>query len=393
MAHLLPANILIYAHRKYILISKAEKLIPKVRSASLSISQNRSIPESLIDELVGNDMFRLLLPKRFNGQQLDLLEYLEIIQGFAQADGSTGWCLNQNNVLSTFAGVMPKPLADEIWSDKRSILANGPPVWFEIKKSKGGYKLSGEWRLSSGFSHANWLLALVSENDTAQTLPSTKTAQYMVIPKSQIEPIYDWNVNGLRGTGSNSFKADNLFVPENRTFKDSDAGKVTEAFNGINRSILFASGFAFVALGIARASLDETFKIARKKRPQGKSLLRDQELIQNQIGQAEAIWRSSKALLVESITDLIESAETDRGPAVDDRIAVRLASTHAIRSAAHVVDSTYDICGSHAVYNSNPIHIRFQDIHALTQQIQGRVEHYSTAGQHLLGIKTESPFF
>ena len=124
MAHLLPANILIYAERKYILISKAEKLIPKVRSASLSISQNRSIPESLIDELAGNDMFRLLLPKRFNGQQLDLLEYLEIIQGFAQADGSTGWCLNQNNVLSTFAGVMPKPLADEIWSDKRSILAN-----------------------------------------------------------------------------------------------------------------------------------------------------------------------------------------------------------------------------------------------------------------------------
>ena len=78
---------------------------------------------------------------------------------------------------------------------------------------------------------------------------------------------------------------------------------------------------------------------------------------------------------------------------MDDRIAVRLASTNAIRSAANVVDTTYDICGSHAVYNSNPIHIRFQDIHALTQQIQGRVEHYSTAGQHLLGIKTESPFF
>ena len=393
MAHILPSNILIYAQWKYTLISKAEKLIPKVKSASLTISQDRSIPESLIDELVDNDMFRLLLPKRFKGQQLDLLEYVEIIQGFAQADGSTAWCLNQNNVLSTFAGVMPTSLADEIWSDKRSILANGPPVWFELKKSKGGYKLSGEWRLSSGFSHANWLLALVSENDTAQTLQSSATAQYMVIPKSQIEPIYDWNVNGLRGTGSNSFKADNLFVPEERAFKDSEAGKVTEAFNGINRSILFASGFAFVALGIARASLDETFKIARKKRPQGKTLLRDQELIQNQIGQAEAIWRSSKALLVANISDLIESAKTEGGPDVDDRIAVRLASTHAIRSSAQIVDTTYNICGSHAVYNSNPIHTRFQDIHAITQQIQGRLEHYSTVGQHLMGIKTESPFF
>jgi alkylation response protein AidB-like acyl-CoA dehydrogenase len=215
----------------------------------------------------------------------------------------------------------------------------------------------------------------------------------MVIPKSQIEPIYDWNVNGLRGTGSNSFKADNLFVPEERTFKDTDGGKVAETFNGINRSLLFASGFAFVALGIARASLDETFKIASKKRPQGKSLLRDQELIQNQIGQAEAIWRSSKALLVTSISDLIESAKTEGEPAIDDRIAVRLASTHAIRGSAQIVDTTYNICGSHAVYNSNPIHTRFQDIHAITQQVQGRLEHYSTAGQHLMGIKTESPFF
>lgn len=375
------------------MISKAEELIPMVKSASLTISQDRAIPESLIDALVGNDMFRLLLPKRFKGQQLDLLEYLEIIQSFAQADGSTAWCLNQNNVLSTFAGVMPKPLVDEIWSDKRSILANGPPVWFEFKKSEGGYKLSGEWRLSSGFSHSNWLLALVSENDTVQTLSSTASAQYMVIPKSQIEPIYDWNVNGLRGTGSNSFKADNLFVPEERAFKDTDGGKVAETFNGINRSLLFASGFAFVALGIARGSLDETFKIASKKRPQGKSLLRDQELIQNQIGQAEAIWRSSKALLVTSISGLIESAKAEGGPAIDDRIAVRLASTHAIRSSVQIVDTTYNICGSHAVYNSNPIHTRFQDIHAITQQIQGRLEHYSTAGQHLMGIKTESPFF
>ena len=146
-------------------------------------------------------------------------------------------------------------------------------------------------------------------------------------------------------------------------------------------------------MGIARASLDETFKIARKKRPQGKTLLRDQELFQNQIRLAEAIWRASKALLVANISDLIESAKTEGGPDVDDRIAVRLASTHAIRSSAQIVDTTYNICGSHAVYNSNPIHTRFQDIHAITLLIQGRLEHYSTVGQHLMGIKTESPFF
>jgi alkylation response protein AidB-like acyl-CoA dehydrogenase len=78
---------------------------------------------------------------------------------------------------------------------------------------------------------------------------------------------------------------------------------------------------------------------------------------------------------------------------MEDRIQLRLASTHAIRQAAEVVDTAYSICGATSIFEANPIQRKFQDAHAITQQIQGRWEHYETAGQFLLGLTPQSRFF
>ena len=78
----------------------------------------------------------------------------------------------------------------------------------------------------------------------------------------------------------------------------------------------------------------------------------------------------------------------------EERIRLRLAraSTDAIRRAAEVVDICYNLCGSSAIFASNPIQRRFQDIHVVTQHIQGRPTHYETAGQFFLGLEPEGSF-
>ncbi len=354
-----------------------------------SIAENKRLPEELVRDLIASGMFQLLLPKRMGGRQLDLPEYLSVIENIARADGSTAWCLNQNNVLTTFAGVMPKYLADEIWSKNNNILANGPPVSVHVVPAEGGYRLTGEWRLSSGFAHATWLLALIPGDNPLAEANIDINKQYMVIPKSQAEPVDDWHVGGLRGTGSNSFKVKNLFVPEDRAFIDKGKSSEKGSLQGISRELLFASGFASVALGISRASLDETIEITTQKTPQDQSLLRDQEFVQHQIGYAEALWKSAKSFAKESIADLLNNEKIGSRLPKDINIQVRLASTHAIRTSAMIVDIAYNLCGSHAVYESSPIHRRFQDIHAITQQIQGRMTHYVTAGKYFMGIEDE----
>ena len=76
----------------------------------------------------------------------------------------------------------------------------------------------------------------------------------------------------------------------------------------------------------------------------------------------------------------------------EKRIALRLASTHAIRMAAEVVDTSYNLCGSGAIFASNPIQRRFQDMHVITQHTQGSYGHYETAGQFALGLQPQGNF-
>ena len=76
----------------------------------------------------------------------------------------------------------------------------------------------------------------------------------------------------------------------------------------------------------------------------------------------------------------------------DERIQLRVAATHAIRTSAQVVDAAYTLCGASGIFQSNPIQRRFQDIHVITQHVQGHYVHYETAGQYLLGLEPQGVF-
>jgi alkylation response protein AidB-like acyl-CoA dehydrogenase len=148
-----------------------------------------------------------------------------------------------------------------------------------------------------------------------------------------------------------------------------------------------------VALGVARSGLDVAIDTALKKTPQEQALLRDQSLTQREIGLAEALLGSAHAFLTQTATALWRNACDHHSLTLESRIQLRLASTHAIRKAAEVVDIAYSICGASSIFESSPIHRKFQDAHAITQQIQGRMEHYETAGQFFLGLEPQGRFF
>jgi alkylation response protein AidB-like acyl-CoA dehydrogenase len=71
-------------------------------------------------------------------------------------------------------------------------------------------------------------------------------------------------------------------------------------------------------------------------------------------------------------------------------MVIRLASTFAIHQSLHVVDTAYHAAGSTAIFEENPFERRFRDIHTVSQQLQGRREHFQTVGQYLLGLEPGS---
>ena len=150
--------------------------------------------------------------------------------------------------------------------------------------------------------------------------------------------------------------------------------------------MLFASGDAAAALGMARTSLETFFELAGAKTPRAmQALLRDQSMIQVGVGQAEAHLRSGRAFLTEAVRE-IWAAATAGTVTLDHRATLRLATTHGIRLAAQVIDTVYNAAGVTAVYDENLLQRHFQDIHVITQHLQGRLAHYELVGRYWLGL-------
>ena len=373
-------------------ISVAEDIVPLIEQHASLINRERQLTEKVSGPMSDAGLFRLLIPKSRGGYEIDYLEFLKIVSIIAQADGSVAWCLNQNNVLSTLSAFMPDSLAEEIWAERRAVLSNGPPVNPNAVPVEDGYVLNGRWNFSSGSRHATWRVALTPVEGRKGPNGQSEMRN-MIVPADWVEMEDTWQVNGLRGTGSFSFLAHDLFVPERLTFIDGGLPEVEGPLYKMPKSLLFCSGFATTALGVARSGLDSVIGLSRAKTPQEQELLMKQPFTQREIGQAEAIWRSANAYLSDSAESAWHFAVTEGEIPVEDRINLRLSSTHAIREAVKVADIAYSLTGSSAIFEQTAIQRKSQDVRTISQQIQGRFSHYDTAGQYFLGMNPQGRLF
>ena len=368
-------------------LETAHDLADLVRTATNRIEAERRIPPDISNEIADRGFFRLLLPKSLGGAEMEHPDFLKIVRVFAEADASVAWCINQNNVFSTNAVRVSAETAREIWTVQRNVVTNGPPVsGTRADVVDGGYRLSGRWNFSSGIPHATWVAALAPVFHPGQEEPSeTRT---LLLPKKQVKMLDIWQVGGLRGTGSLSFEADDVFVPAAHSYPTTAKSSEPGPIYVLPATLMFCSGFATVALGTARAGLDAAIELSKSKTQHfQQAKMSDLSTTQRMVGQAEAIWNSARAFLNEASLAMWAGAKANHSLTMEERINVRLSSTHAIRQAAEVVDIAYALCGSSAIFAVNPIQRRFQDVHTITQQVQGRLTHYDTAGQFFLGLE------
>lgn len=360
-------------------LERAREIYPAIVKKGDDIDQQRELPEDLAQQLKELGIFRLLVPQSLGGEELDFPEYLDVVRLIAHADGSTGWCVNQGAVFATHAGRAPRVLAEEVWGNRHGVVGNGPPSGAKYRTVKGGFRLTGRWNFSSGCRHSNWLAAVAGGADGEPTL-------LHFIPRSELNLVDVWQVNGLRGTGSFSFEANEHMVPADRAMRLDTEPAEKGPLYVIPQGLLFACGFACVALGVARSAIDSVIELALTKKAQfARNTLAEDSVVQLNIGRAEGLWNGAKAMLYQSVHQVWNNVCDSGQILLDDRIRLRLAGTHAIRQAADVVDIVYNLSGSTAIFESTRIQRKFQDVHVITQQVQGREAHYQTVGKYLLG--------
>lgn len=363
-------------------VESAFEFAAKVADRVDEIDESRRIPADLAGEMADAGMFRLLIPESLGGVEIDHPSFVEIVRAFAEQDASVAWCVNQNNIFATDSARMQVETAREIWGPTRGIVTNGPPSRETVAMPvEGGYRLSGHWDFSSGSSHSTWLAARAPVEGKSGEPPM------FLIPKSDVKMVDTWQVNGLRGTASFSFDVSDLFIADTHVYMESDPPKTTSPIYAIPKIPLFAIGFGTISIALARACLDDATALARKKTQQAvASAMADRSTVHLQVGETEAVLRAADNYLRTSSAALWAEASDTGEVTTEARIEVRMASTYAIRQSAEVVDSAYEMFGAGAIFKSNLIQRRFQDMHTIAQQIQGRSTNFETAGRYFLGL-------
>jgi alkylation response protein AidB-like acyl-CoA dehydrogenase len=372
-------------------LARVRELAPSIAAAADAIERTRRIPEPLLSELHGSRLFRMLLPLSVGGDELDPVTYVRAVEAAASHDGSIGWCLSIANSIALIAPYLDIAIARRIFGPPRATCAWGPPNDCTAKAVPGGYRVTGQWSFASGCRHSSWMGAHgnVVEPDGSLRLNrfGRPTIRTWLLPTERAILLDTWDTIGLRGTASDSYRVDDLFVAEEFSSTREDPELRTEPgrLYAFPQQTLYSVGISAVALGLARGMLDAFIDLACQKTPRGMVRLADSGVVQAEVAKCEAKLGAARAYLLDTIGEIYETADSVAPIDIPARGRVRLAGTHAISTAVAVADYTYKAAGVDAIFPGSPFMRRFRDIHTVSQQIQSRDVHFETCGQILLG--------
>ena len=371
------------------LVERARALQPLIAGEADEIERSRRLTPNVTAALVENELYRALLPRTYGGHEVPLEIFMQMQEEIAKADASTAWCLGQCAVCAMTAAYLEPDAANEIFNTPPGILAWGA-INHEVKVVPGGYLANARWEFASGSRQASWLgshVRVIEPDGTPRKKkdgsPEIRTILFPITSAT----MYDvWDVIGLKGTGTDAYSVENLFIPGKFAALRDDPNAVIEKgpLYKLTTNAVFSMGFAATSLGVARATLDAATDLARSKIPQGLSAMRENNAVQGQIGRTEASLRAARAYLYSTATEVWRDLERGEPVTEAHRIAIRIAATWTIHQSAAVVDTAYHMSGATAVFAKNPFERRFRDMHAIAQQIQARDTHYEDAGKAIL---------
>src|SRR6202047_249537 len=270
------------------LTERAQALAPLIAREADEIERTRRLTPPVVSALIENALYRALLPQSIGGAEAPPEVFMQMLEEVAKADASTAWCLGQCSVCAMTAAYLDRDAAAEIFNAPPGILAWGA-IAHEVQAVPGGYRASARWDFASGSRQASWLGAHVRvvEADGSQRRkpdgsPERRTILFPVTSATMSDV---WDVIGLRGTGTDSYSVDNLFIPDKFAALRDEPAALRERgpLYKLSTNLTFGLGFAAVSLGVARATLDAAVDLARSKQPQGLKVMRENNAVQGVI--------------------------------------------------------------------------------------------------------------
>lgn len=384
-----------------------DDLLRKVGGVSAVLCDNapvseaqRCLADASVAALRDAGLFRLYTPRDLGGFEVDPVTAMIVFEELARIDGASGWNVQLSSaIVPAFAWFSDAAVSEIFKGGPDLIFAGtlGPPG--RAVPTEGGFRLSGRWSCVSGCQHCAWLIGpgIVMNGDQPVVRADGQLNELLFAFRARdVEIIDSWHTLGLRATGSHDVRADGVFVPHHRATEFGPLTKPARAFGGpLYRMTIWptTANLAATAVGIARASMDALVGLGRKTPAYTKHPLGERPMVHFEAARAEAALGAARAYLHASLRDGWESVIDGGGLDLQKKMAIQLATTHAIRTAADVTAIVHELAGMSAVRDGAGFHQRFRDAHMITQHAFGAAARFESVGRVMFGLESDWSYF
>ena len=323
--------------KRQALLDAVESLRDVFLAGSDEAESRGTLPQATVDAIYESGLFSFKTPHVLGGAEADAMIQLDVIEAASRIESAAGWCLMIGaGSLANMAAFLCDEAIDEIFAGGKAPKTAGVAAPSgEATAVDGGYMVSGRWSFASGIRHAQWVSSgamLVGGNaDQPQHLR-------IVVPTSQAQIHDDWDVVGLRGTGSCEFSLSNVFVPQRFTWAGGEAGPQRGGPNFLlGRPGMQTTGHCGFALGVGRRALDAVTELAlsKKRGYRGSTeLVADRGSFQRFLGEADLRLRAARHLVLETIEEAWASVCQGITPLPPLQARMRASATYSTGTSA-----------------------------------------------------------
>jgi 3-hydroxy-9,10-secoandrosta-1,3,5(10)-triene-9,17-dione monooxygenase len=383
------------------LIERARAMVPTLAERAARAEREMGVPPETIAEFQQAGFFRVLQPKRYGGYEMAPEVFYEIQMALAEGCMSSAWVYGVVAVHNWQIALFDERAQEEVWGRDSSVLASSTymPVG-KVTEAEGGFRLSGHWAFSSGSEHCEWVLlgALVPPKN-GEGAPEYRT---FLLPRADYKIVRNWEVLGLRGTGSHDIIVEDAFVPDYRTHKSKDGFMCESPGNRINSSPLYRLPFAQIfvravstsSIGALQGAINVFLKTApgRVSSNTGQKATEDTGA-QLACADAQAAVDEMKTILFRNFRVMMDAARDGTPLPIKTRVQYRYHSAAVAERCASHVSRLLRYCGGKGIYLSNPLTRIFLDVHAARSHVANNIDPFGrNYGGILLG-RDNTDFF
>ena len=376
------------------LLAAVARIRPLAEVRALDAERDRTLHPEVVAALHREGIFAVAMPSELGGREVDLVTQLTVFEALAHADASAGWCAMIGALLTgMMGGYLPDAGVARVFSGRTPIGAGlQQPLGVaraERRNGREGYLVEGRWGFGSGIRHSDWIFtaARVVPPDGAPEPQGMPPMILVAVPTAQAIIESTWDTVGLRGTGSEHYRLEGVFVEEELTCSfPAAAPRRGGALFALPFLPFVAAGHLGFALGVARRALDEIQAVAPQRTlAWTQNRVSDQPSFRDGLGRAHASLCSARAWSREVLGDT--QAIVARGahllPA--DWAPLRLAITRVTEVCAEVAMFAFRAGGAPSLEASSRLQRCLRDLNAATQHVIASPASYDFAGAALLG--------